>query len=212
MLKTKLIDYMGDSDNIEDIYQSINIYKTPQETRVLFCDVNNIIYSLLEKYGVIDSEIKHFKEDVDVIFVFDKITIKIFKQSKNVSIIYDKLNSINPKSNHIEQIFEIIINDDHKLLIVVSKTIIAPIAKEQIKKDYEKIREDIIEAIEILRKNNISHRDVSIDNSGYDEDTNSYVLFDFGSARVKTDQVELSESITQDYNSLDRSIRFNLTL
>ena len=100
--------------------------------------------------------------------------------------------------------------NDYNLLIVVSKTITTNITEENIRENEERIRADILNALEFLNKNNISHGDVSIDNCGYDKETQQFVLFDFGVAKIAANPKELAELKIIDRNNLERSFNYKL--
>ena len=54
-----------------------------------------------------------------------------------------------------------------------------------------------------------NQNDTSIDNIGYDKETNTFRLYDFGLASFNDN---LHDKLTRDLRSLDTSIKFNLEL
>ena len=186
--------------NIESIYTQA--YNENDDHTQKFYYINNIVNNILKSYNEDPSKLIHFKNDIDVIFVFSKIAIKIYKSHNILNNKQDYLYAMLSKNNcpNLEHIYEsFFIND---LFIVISKVVDTHNYKSNI--DSLNIRLDIINALEYLLQNGWNHRDVSLDNIGYDTETNNYILFDFGISKIN-----YSNNINDDLNSLNKSIKFH---
>jgi len=179
----------------------------------IFTQINTQINNLLIKYDC-NPNILHFKEDVDLIIVFEKIVIKIFNITKNKNIfeLYNEIIGI--KSVYLENIYEAICINNLDLLFVVSKKIISPVDPTKINIDQAQIKIDIYQALTHLTNNNILHNDVSMDNIGFDCDTNNYVLFDFAGSKIVDDilNCDRSKHLMNNLKKLDKSITFNCNI
>jgi len=65
-------------------------------------------------------------------------------------------------------------------------------------------------ALNYLKEHNWTHGDVSIDNIGFDEETNNYVLFDFGFSKYFENLDDLEKAVIHDMNKFKNSIKFNI--
>jgi hypothetical protein len=214
----------------DDIYIIEGIYDTIYSEQILetkskskyFDDINYKLYNIFMDLELIveDSNVIHFKEDMLIVFVFDKITIKIYKlkdfERNKMNDLYSIL--IRNECKYLEEIKQIYTYEDLEIVIVVSKTIkTLHNAFDDIKKVeqfLEKIKpsDDIFEqipyALNYLRDNFWSHRDTLLDNIGYDVDKECFVLFDFEKSKYCEDEDKLSYEFNRDMRSLYKSFEF----
>lgn len=204
-----ILDYEYDSPNflVEDLYSPIIREKLEN-----FHKINLLINSILLKYN--DSSLVSFKNDGLIVLVFKKICIKIFSKKNIISRNLDMLFNILLKNEceYLEHIYEIIDSKNLDILIVVSKTVDTTDFKERLKEDTLIINEDIIKALNYLGNNNWMHNDTRIDNIGYDQELNKYVLFDFDMSKFSDNFNEIITNKINDINKLNISINFNLNL
>ena len=206
-----LLEYGYDEPNfiIEKLYYPIikNNYDN-------FHQINLLLNEILIKYNESSNSFISFKNDGLIVLVFKKICIKIFSKEniipRNIDQLYNLLQK--NKSIYLEKIYEIIPEDQLDILIVVSKTVDTFQFKERLANDTLKIKDDITNALIYLKNHNWTHYDARIDNVGYDQELNKYVLFDFDMSKYNEDHSILNNNLINDINKLNISINFNLNL
>lgn len=186
--------------DIENFYRQI--YNMDDNTTTKFKLISETINNILVAYKQDPNELISYKNDVDIIFIFKNIAIKVYNYTRMQKYNLDKLYQILSKNEckNLEHILDKFIIDD--IFFVVSKVIDTQKYKNEI--DEIIIKTDIITGLEYLLKFNWNHRDVSLDNIGFDSETNNYVLFDFGISKMN-----YSDNINDDLYSLNRSIKFH---
>lgn len=219
-------NYLASEENfqpdsiVEIIYRPI--YSPTDSDSIItlkFNQINSIINSILSSYNEDLSDHKslvHFKNDIDVIMVFKTITIKFFNLTKIISKRQNELYDIlllNECPN-LETIYRAFPIEDSDLYFVISKTIDTSFnsSKDIISSTSPLIREHTLNALRYLSSHGWNHRDVSIDNLGFNTETNNYILFDFGSAKNNRDHEDLDKIFTMDMTSLNKSILFHTTV
>ena len=75
--------------------------------------------------------------------------------------------------------------------------------KKEVTENYQKIIRDITTSLEFLHGLNISHGDPTIDNIGYNQTTNTYVLFDYDKSKLNCDIYDMN----RDYYILQKSVK-----
>lgn len=205
------VDNIEDIQNIENIYYPV--YTIGENKMIKFNVINKEIPNIINKYPG-NNNITYFKNDTtSVVFVFNTIVLRIFKYS---SILNSKLNLLfdilkRNECPNLEHIYEICINEEHQLYYVVSKKLqIFKNNKPFIEANEATIKTQIIEALKYLKNNNWSHRDTSIDNIGYDIESNTFKLYDFGMSEIYDDISILESNYIKDLESLDRSFNHHL--
>jgi serine/threonine protein kinase len=123
-----------------------------------FGDID-IFDKTLVKYINNDSKLIFMKSDLGSVYVFDNIVVKIMNIMKEIS----------EETKYVEKIIEIINGTNHFIII----------SKKYESNNNINIKRDIFNALSILDKYNISHKDISIDNIVYDKENDCYVLIDF---------------------------------
>lgn len=194
---------------IEKVYNQVfNETDDPITIKSKFNKINSLInFLLLAHYTTADTLI-HFKNDIDLVFVFNGITIKIFNLNKIKMYEHDKLYSLLLKNEcpNLETIYRAFPIESDNLYVLVTKTINTNF-KSTVLTNADFIRSDVDTALKYLKLNGWNHRDVSIDNLGYDDEKKCFTLFDFGAAKFNSEYTELD--FKGDYSSLERSIRFH---
>ena len=173
-----------------------------------FNKINTLINFILSAHYTTADTMIHFKNDIDLVFVFKGITIKIFNLSKIKMYQHDKLYSLLLKNEcpNLETIYRAFPIESDNLYVLVTKTINTNF-KSTVSTHADIIRSNVDVALKYLKSNGWNHRDVSIDNLGYDEDKKCFTLFDFGMSKFNSEYIEVD--FIGDYSSLERSIRFN---
>jgi serine/threonine protein kinase len=214
-LKSKLLVdemYDEDTDPIENLYS--RIYRTTDSTEqklLKFKMMNNIINAFLYLQHQSPEDLILFKNDVQCVFVFKTFAIKIFRLDV---ILHHKLNELYelllknecPNLEYIYRAFQV---PDHNIYIVVSKVVDTTNFKNVLSTNLEKYGDDIYSGLAYLAAHGWVHRDVSINNSGFDEKTNKYLLFDFNLSKLTSSSAELAELSVSDRYSLDKSIKYS---
>jgi hypothetical protein len=222
---------MKDFLNIDDdVYIVEGMYDTIYSQRLLevkpksiyFDDINDKLYDIFTDLEVNpeDSSLFHFKEDMLVVFVFDEITIKIYKLDDFERNKMKELYSILSKNEckHLEEIKRVNIYEELEIVVVVSKTIKTLYSAFDTVKSLERcpekfkptddVFEEIPHALYYLRDNFWSHRDTLLDNIGYDMEKECYVLFDFEKSKYCEAEDKLSDEFERDMHSLYKSFAF----
>jgi serine/threonine protein kinase len=215
-LKTKLLVDEGHPElfqPIEILYRQIYEKKDSDETVITkFKQINKLIDDLLIEYKNDPTSLQHFKNDIDVIFVFKTITIKIYKLSTILSMAHDKLYNLLLKNEcpNLEHIHRAFSNEELGIYIVISKVIDVKDYIQNLSSLESTIHSHVSEALNYMQSNGWIHRDVSIDNVGFNSETNNFILFDFGLSKFSTLDDELEKGFFTDMNHLDRSIMFHI--
>jgi serine/threonine protein kinase len=215
-LKTKLLVDEGHpelSQPIEILYRQIYEKKDSDETIITkFRQINKLIDDLLIEYKNDPTSLQHFKNDIDVIFVFKTITIKIYKLSTILSMAHDKLYNLLLKNEcpNLEHIHRAFSNEELGIYIVISQVIDVKNYTKNLSELQSTIYSHVSEALNYMQTNGWIHRDVSIDNVGFNSETNNYILFDFGLSKFSSLDDELDKGFTSDMNHLERSIDFHI--
>jgi tRNA A-37 threonylcarbamoyl transferase component Bud32 len=211
---TLLIDEMYNETDIpiENLYSQIYRTTDSTEQKILkFKMINNIINAFLYLQHESPKDLILFKNDIQCVFVFKTFAIKIFRLDV---ILHQKLNELYelllknecPNLEYIYRAFQV---PDHDIYIVVSKVVDTTNFKNVLSTNLEKYGNDIYKGLSYLCAHGWVHRDVSINNSGYDEKLNNYLLFDFNLSKLTSSSAELAEMSSNDRYSLDKSIKFS---
>jgi serine/threonine protein kinase len=201
------------SQPIEILFRQIYEKKDSDDTIITkFRQINNLINDLLIEYQNDPTTLQHFKNDIDVIFVFKTITIKIYKLSTILSMAHDKLYDLLLKKEcpNLEHIHRAFSNEELGIYIVISKVIDVKNYTKNLSEIESTIYSHVSEALNYMQSNGWIHRDVSIDNIGFDSETNNFILFDFGISKFSTLDDELDKGFTRDINHLEQSIDFHI--
>jgi len=206
-----LLEYGYDDSNfmIERLY--LPIIKDNYQN---FHQINLLLNEILIKYNEDQHSFVSFKNDGLIVLVFKNICIKVFSKENIIPRNIDRLYNLLKKneSPYLEKINEIISEDELNILIVISKTVDTNHFKNRLENDSSIIKEDIQKALIYLKNNNWTHYDTRIDNVGYDQELNNYVLFDFDMSKYNEDYALLDNNLLNDINKLNISINFNLNL
>ncbi len=226
LLKEKAMkDFLAIDDDsyvVEGIYDSIYSQKVLEEKtkRAYFDEINLGLYNIFTDLDINpeDSNLLHFKEDMLIVLVFDKITIKIYKMCDFNDNKMSDLYSILCKNEckYLEEIKGVYVFEELEVIAVVSKTIkmlhsvfdnIKSDVTDKVKPD-DDIFEDIPCALNYLRDNCWAHRDTLLDNIGFDIEKQCFVLFDFEKSKNILVDDDLSEEYYRDMRSLTKSFNF----
>jgi len=189
-----------DSDLIESI-----IYK--------FQQINKLIDSILLENQNDPELMQHFKNDVAIVFVFKTIAVKIYKLSVIVAAGHDKLYHnilIKNECPYLEHIYRTFVLESLGIYVVISKVEDVTIFKESLSTSSLIIESHVKIALTYLKDNGWNHCDVSIDNIGFNSETNNFILFDFGLSKFSPLDEELEKGFYNDLMRISRSIKFHL--
>ena len=206
-----LLEYGYDEHNfiVERLYSPII-----KDNYDNFHKINLLLNSILIKYNEDQHSFVSFKNDGLIVLVFKNICIKVFSKENIIPRNIDRLYNLLKKneSPYLEKINEIISEDQLNIFIVISKTVDTQKFKDRLENDSSIIKEDIQNALIYLKNNNWTHYDARIDNVGFDQELNNYVLFDFDMSKYNEDSILLNNNLLNDINKLNISINFNLNL
>jgi hypothetical protein len=218
MIKKYLeVEECSHSDSIIDnLYYSIYSHDdTPFVKSIKFNQINIILNIITSIYNENPSSITHFKNDIDLIMVFEKITVKVFNLKKIQLKHHDELYSLLSLNEcpYLEHIYTIFSIDSSNLFFVISKTIDTKSFKKIIPIVAPIIHSHVDIALRYLLSYGWNHNDVSIDNLGLDQISNNFVLFDFGLAKNNIfDKERLLKRLDDDFAYLNKSILYHSSL
>jgi tRNA A-37 threonylcarbamoyl transferase component Bud32 len=112
--------------------------------------------------------------------------------------------------HNLEHIYRAFAVEKHNIYIVVSKVVDSSNFKLVLSTNLDKYTDDIYRGLFYLLAHGWVHRDVSINNSGYDEKSNNYLLFDFNLSKFSNVKGDLEDLNMGDFRDLEKSIKFNL--
>jgi serine/threonine protein kinase len=216
-LKTKLLIDEGHpemSEPIEVLYR--RIYDDSDSIEFItykFQQINKLINSILVENQNDPETMQHFKNDVAVVFVFKTIAIKIYKLSTIVLKGHDKLYHnllIKNECPYLEHIYRTFVLDSLDIYVVISKVEDVTTFKQSLGTASSIIQSHIKTALTYLKTNGWNHCDVSIDNIGFNSETNNFILFDFGLSKFSSLDDELDKGLYTDLLRFNRSIKFHL--
>jgi hypothetical protein len=211
-----------DAYSVEGMYDTIysqNLLEVKSKS-IYFDQINDKLYQIFIDLEIRpdDSSLFHFKEDMLIVFVFDEITIKIYKLDDFERNKMNDLYSILSKNEckYLEEIKKVYVFKDLSIVVVVSKTIkMLNSVFNDVKSDMshtvkptDNIFEEIPYALNYLRDNFWSHRDTLLDNIGYDIEKECFVLFDFEKSKYFKEEDKLNEEFDRDMCSLYKSFEF----
>lgn len=200
-------------DIVEKVYHQVYSATDDDPTKTAkFNKINTNINLLLSAHFDDPRTIRHFKNDVDLIMVFSQITIKVFNLARIRSVGHDTLYSILLRNEcpYLETVYRAWPDEAHNLYFVVTKTVDTSSFKQVVPTVQATIRQHSELGLRYLLNLGWNHRDVSLDNLGFNSETNNFVLFDFGQAKNnENDDGTLEKEFNGDLHSLDRSIKFH---
>ena len=199
---------------IENLY--FQIYDTDNSSDMInkFNYINMHIYDILMLYSEDPKNLIEFKNDIQLVFVFKKIAIKIFKLKSILFKKHDELFKLLLKNEcpNLETIYRAYPITEYNIYVVISKVVDSSNFKKNISKNIIQYNDNINNGIQYLYEYGWVHRDVSINNSGYDEKLNNYLLFDFNLSKLSEDPKELYNLMKSDLKDLEKSIKFNFEI
>jgi serine/threonine protein kinase len=200
-------------DIVEKIYHQVYTSTDDDPTKTAkFNKINTTVALLLSAHFDDPLTLRHFKNDIDLIMVFSQITIKVFNLTRIRSVGHDTLYSILLRNEcpNLETIYRAWADESHNLYFVVTKTVDTTSFKQVVSTVHATIRQHVVNGLRYLLNLGWNHRDVSIDNLGFNSETNNFVLFDFGQAKNNEhDDGALEKNFNNDIHSLERSIKFH---
>lgn len=213
----------------DDVYSVEGMYDAVYSQSLLevkpksmyFDEINDKLYDIFMDLEVRpdDNTLIHFKEDMLIVFVFNEITIKIYKLDDFERNKMNELYSILSKNEckYLEEIKKVNVYKEIGIVVVVSKTIktlysafddIKKVGKSLKIKPSDDVFEEIPHALNYLRDNFWSHRDTLLDNIGYDTEKECFVLFDFEKSKYSENRDKLFDEFDRDMRSLYKSFKF----
>ena len=111
---------------------------------------------------------------------------------------------------NLEYIYRAYAVPEFNFYVVVSKVVDTINFKKTFSKNLVQCRENIHRGIDYLYSHGWIHRDVSIGNSGFDEKSNNYLLFDFNLSKFEDNVSELERLCSTDKYDLEKSIKYNI--
>jgi serine/threonine protein kinase len=178
-----------------------------------FENIKDLINGICERHNNGLADMLVFKNDTNIdVIVLNNCVIRFYSPD-NYNSKLPILNRLN-ENNNLERILEnnmVIIDEQPSYGYTVSE-ILTPLINsdnefqiEITPERKEALIEQINQALGFLHQNNILHNDVSIDNIGFRESDQSFVLFDFGASKI----VEDTRLLDSDFQSFHRSLRFH---
>ena len=199
---------------IENLYYQIYDTENSSDMIKKFNYINMHIYDILILYSEDPRNLIEFKNDIQLVFVFKTIAIKIFKLKSILFKKHDELFKLLLKNEcpNLETIYRAYPITEYNIYVVISKVVDSSNFKKNISKNIIQYNDNIHNGIQYLYEHGWVHRDVSINNSGYDEKSNNYLLFDFNLSKKLNDIKELYEHKINDQKDLEKSIKFNFEI
>ena len=216
VVKSKIfIDQMDDINSeysIENMYfQIYNFADTNDQKIKKFNYINMHINDLLVLHYEDPANIIEFKNDIQLVFIFKTLAIKIFRlnviQDRKLDKLFDLL--LKNECPNLEYIYRAYAIPEFNIYVVVSKVVDVTNYKKILSSNLDHYRTNICTGLQYLFEHGWIHNDVSINNSGYDEKSNNYLLFDFNLSKFYNIKKELEEQIRGDIRDLEKSIKFN---
>lgn len=165
----------------EDKKKEIDYQKSKFYSRLKLTDdeINTVLNLINKKYGPVNLEI--FKDEgagKRMTVIFDKFVLRTESIKKNGGdnpelVLYEKLKKT-PQVN-LETVNDIFKIDKKNIFFVLTEKNI-PSEKKIVAKNQGKFNKDMIKALKFLDDNNLSHKDVSIDNSVYIKDAGETIF------------------------------------
>ena len=156
-------------------------------------ELNESFMKLIDFIGEDNSSMIYIKEDMPLkVIVLKNHVIRVCLSPLYYKK-YEKIFNFIKKWDHpnLENID--IIRDIGKYIIIVSKKVEPLVIDNNINKnvniDYDKLYFEIISLINDFKDIGAVHGDVSLDNIGYDKESDRYILFDYDNFKID-DQVE----------------------
>jgi len=216
-LKAKLLIDEGHpemSEPIEVLYRRVyNDSDSIEFITYKFQQINKLINSILLENQNDSESMQHFKNDVAIVFVFKTIAIKIYKLSTIVLAGHDKLYHnllIKNECPYLEHIYRTLVLETLGIYVVISKVEDVTTFKNTLSVTTPIIESNIKTALTYLKTNGWTHCDVSIDNIGFNSETNNFILFDFGLSKFSSLEDELEKGFFTDLIRFNRSVKFHL--
>lgn len=172
-------------------FKKILLYDFFQYNKHIYIDSIDLYYQMVYIFEIIN-EFYEYNNKYDEILIKEDMNIKVFVLSKCIIRICDN-NIFNKyykdnydyiiKKNHLnlEHIYNIF--ETNKYTIIVSKKVIPLIINNKInqnhKIDFDKLYNEISNLIVEFKNDNYFHNDISLDNIGYDNILDKYILYDF---------------------------------
>lgn len=161
-------------------------------------ELNNSFIQLLDHINENNSSVIYIKEDMPLkVIVLKNHVIRICLSSLYYKK-YEKIFDFIKRWDHpnLEKIG--IIRDIGKYVIIVSKKVEPLIYDNNINQniniEYEKLYFEITSLINDFKDIGAIHGDVSLDNIGYDRESDKYILFDYDNFKIR-ESVESVESL-----------------
>jgi hypothetical protein len=182
---------------------NVHIYMKNEYEESNFKKIMDYIVSTYNNSDYSEDGLEQIKDDMNfVVIVLSKCVIRVCKTdifNKNYKLNYDFI--MRSSHSNLEKIYEVINLDTYTYII--SKKIIPLLDSVcEVNKlhniDYDDLYYQMSGLYSYLKENKKSHGDIRLDNIGYDNDLEQYVLFDFdkfGNYNGINEMDMLSESI-----------------
>jgi tRNA A-37 threonylcarbamoyl transferase component Bud32 len=162
--------------------------------------LKQIFSDIIKQFTEYTLMVEYVKKNIGITIILNKCVVRIIPIEKynNLSILYDALlldRSIdaNKKWDSFERIYQIYVSQTYEFAVIVSEKLI-PIKdldgltiKPRFFYETDTIKEQVLNNVDVLHELGIIHGDVSLDNTGYREETDTYVTFDFDNSYIVED-------------------------
>ena len=157
--------------------------------------LKNVFSEIINDFNKNETNIEQAKQHRIMTIVLSNCVIRIIplKMYFDLKILYDQLILEDNKWDNFEKIYRIYISEEFSLAIIVSEKLEILLEnsdhglelKEKFRDKKDKIFNSLKESRALLQSINIVHGDLSIDNTGFRQSDNKFVIFDFDYARFK---------------------------
>jgi hypothetical protein len=183
--------YMDLLFKLSNALKTISDYTFFEYNNHIYIDSVELYFHMIYIFEIINNYYE-YNDNNDNILVKEDMSFKVFILSNCVIRFCDNnifnnnyknnyLYIINKDHPNLEHIYNIFTTD--KYIIIISKKVIPLIIDNKInqnhKIDFDKLYNEMSDLIVDLKNDNYSHNDFRLDNIGYDNILDKYILFDF---------------------------------
>ena len=192
-----------------------HIYLESSYDKNIFISILDYIIKCYNKSDYLDGQIEMIKDDMNIKVIIMRNCILRICQTDIYEQYYEKEFDFIRCLKHpnLEHIYEVI--KTYKYTYIISKKVIPLLTGMKLNPnlmiDYDNLYNEIVCLISDLKEYNKSHKDVRLDNIGYDPEIDKYILFDFdkfGENNSMNNNSMNNNSIKTDIDILVKSIEW----